>query len=249
MIKLLTQLSISVGDIDSIKNPTSNQLVINRSDVVIKRYTGGWNNFKIYSVKEFDDIIDNTRSNHNIKLLNKVSVEEGKDLVDVDFSNAYFNKLNGIEYNANLYVHPENDIHLNTQMVTLFDTYEDRLREIDNTKISLVSFDKSAEIVDFKGSNHEVLCSLVIQNVNLLEFMMQTIIKIEEIINKIRLQDIPNINNMLTSHITRLYSLFDLFKDMYDRIKIAEGKLGIERETNVVQDTINEFNKLKAVRR
>ena len=58
MIKLLTQLSISVGDIESIKNPTSNQLVINRSDVVIKRYIGGWNKFKIYPVKEFDDIIE-----------------------------------------------------------------------------------------------------------------------------------------------------------------------------------------------
>ena len=83
-------------------------------------FTGRWENFKIYTVKEFDNISDDAVTLHKSKLLSKVTVEEGKDLVDIDFGDFHFNRLNGVEYEANNYTHPITDLHLNKQQVALF---------------------------------------------------------------------------------------------------------------------------------
>lgn len=241
MIKLLTQLNIGVGDIGTITTPTNNQLVINREDMVIRRYTGRWETFKIYSIKEFGDITENTISLHKNNLLSKVTVEEGKELVDEDFTDFYFNRLNGVEYEANNYSHPTTDEHLNNQQIVLFDSYTGRIVDIDRVKISLVDYDKFANMVDFKGSNNEVLCSVLIQNVNLLENMMLTISKIEELFNKILLQDIPVINNLVDDYLTRIRSLYDILLGMYKRIKKAEEALRLKREPFPGEEIMNDF--------
>lgn len=247
MIKLLTDLNISINDITDITNPTTNQLVINRADFVIKRYTGGWTNFKIYTVREFDNIVSNASAMHRGRLLEKVSVEKGKGLVDVDFSNEYFKKLNGVEFGANYYEHPTSDKHLDQQMITLFDSYAERLVEIERVKFNTLVFDKPSNMVDFKGSNNEVLRSLLIQNVNLLEEMMISIIKIDELMNKILIQDLPVINNLVNDYLTRLKSLKELFAEMYEKIKRAETQLGIERETSKVSNMVEKIIEKRTV--
>lgn len=248
MIKLLTQLTIAVGETDEIINPTSKQLVINRKDMVIRRYTGRWENFKIYTVKEFDNISDDAVTLHKSKLLSKVTVEEGKDLVDIDFGDFHFNRLNGVEYEANNYTHPITDLHLNKQQVALFDSYTERIADIDRRKISLVDYDKSANMVDFKGSNYEVLCSVFLENVNLLENMMLNIIKMEEIINKLIQQDLPVLNKLLSDYLKKLHSLYDILLKMYRRIKTAEEKLQIERESFPGEEIMNKFIEKRMVR-
>lgn len=236
MIKLLTELNISIGDIESIKKPGNNQMVINRSDMVIKRYTGGWTNFKIYSIPEFDNMVITSTNLHKGKLLTKVDSEGGKSLVDIDFLDEYYNKLNGIEYGANFYEHPTDDIHLSQDMYDLFNGYESRLDTIKKTKISSIS--KSGDLIDFKGSNNEVICSLLLKNIHLLEHMMTTLSKIEEILNKIRLQDLPDSNNLIDDYLNRLRELKDKFADMHKRIRKAEARLGIERKPcSIIENT------------
>lgn len=248
MIKLLTHLNISINDITDIPSPAINQLVINRTNFVIKRYTkGGWANFKIYSKKEFDDIVSTNINLQKGKLLTKVDTEKGKGLVDVDFTDKYYKKLVGVEYGANYYEHPTEEKHLTQQMIDLFNGYENRLAEIDRTKFSSISFDKSANMVDFKGSNNEILCSLLLKNVHLLENMMLSINKIEELLNKILMQDLPTINNIVNDYLNRLHNLKDLFAEMYERIRRAEAQLGIERELTPLGENVEKIIEKRTV--
>lgn len=248
MIKLVTHLNISVNDITDISNPSINQLVINRPKYVIKRYTRtGWTNFKIYSKEEFENIVSNIINLQKGKLLDKVDIENGKGLVDIDFSDNYFRKLNGIDYGANRYEHPIEDKHITRELLDLFNGYRDRITEIERTKFSSVSFDKSANMVDFKGSNNEIICSILLNNVHLLETMMMTINNIEEILNRILLQDLPDINNDINKYLERLHKLKDLFADMYDRIRKAEARLKIEREPNPLRENVEKIIEKRTV--
>ena len=132
-------------------------------------------------------------------------------------------------------------------MINLFNGYENRLAEIDRTKFSSISFDKSANMVDFKGSNNEILCSLLLKNVHLLENMMLSINKIEELLNKILMQDLPTINNIVNDYLNRLHNLKDLFAEMYERIRRAEAQLGIERELTPLGENVEKIIEKRTV--